>query len=70
MSASSASAGAQTAATTVGGPESPTKLVSWSGPASNDTIAIAFAQSIGASDALRTGAYSKTFMLTLSTTQP
>jgi hypothetical protein len=31
---------------------------------------IAFKQSIGASDALRTGAYSKTLTFTLSTTVP
>jgi len=35
-----------------------------------DPIAIAFKQSIGANDALRTGSYSKTLTLTLSTATP
>jgi predicted acyl esterase len=43
---------------------------SWSGPVSNDTVAIAFKQAIGANDALRTGTYSKTLVFTLSTTAP
>jgi len=42
----------------------------WSGPASNDGVTINFKQSIGANDALRTGAYSKTLTFTLSTTNP
>ena len=40
----------------------------WSGPVSNDAVTIEFKQSIGASDALRTGTYSKTLTFTLSTT--
>ncbi|MDA0171880.1 endo-1,4-beta-xylanase [Solirubrobacter taibaiensis] len=43
---------------------------SWSGPASNDTFAIAFKQAIGRTEALRTGAYSGTVTFTLSTTTP
>ena len=39
-------------------------------PLSNDPVAIAFRQDIGASDALRTGAYGKTLTFTLSTTAP
>ena len=42
----------------------------WSAPASNDPVTIAFAQDIGATDALRTGTYSKTLTFTLSTTSP
>jgi PKD repeat protein/glucose/arabinose dehydrogenase len=42
----------------------------WSAPVSNDAVAIAFKQHIGANDALRTGAYSKTLTFTLSTTTP
>ena len=37
---------------------------------SNDPVTIAFKQHIGATDALRTGAYSKTLTFTLSTTTP
>ena len=43
---------------------------SWSGPTSNDTFAIAFKQSIGRTEALRTGAYTGTVTFTLSTTTP
>jgi hypothetical protein len=43
---------------------------SWAAPVSNDPVAIAFKQHIGATDALRTGTYSKTLTFTLSTTQP
>jgi hypothetical protein len=42
----------------------------WSGPASNDPVAITIKQHIGAADALRTGAYSTTLTWTLSTTTP
>ena len=37
---------------------------------SNDPVTIAFKQHIDATDALRTGAYSKTLTFTLSTTTP
>ena len=40
------------------------------GPVSNDPVAITFRQHIGATDALRTGTYSKTLTFTLSTTTP
>ena len=43
---------------------------SWTAPVSNDPVTITFKQHIGASDALRTGAYSKTLTFTLSTTTP
>ena len=42
----------------------------WNAPVSNDPVTIGFKQSIGANDALRTGAYSKTLTFTLSTTTP
>ncbi len=54
----------------VGGSASPTTLLTYGGPVSNDPVAIAFEQSIGANDALRTGSYSKTLTFTLSTTTP
>ena len=40
------------------------------GPASNDVSTITFKQAIAATDALRTGTYSKTLTFTLSTTTP
>jgi len=43
---------------------------SFAGPVSNGSVTIGFAQDIGAADALRTGAYSKTLTFTLSTTEP
>ena len=52
----------------VGG--SPLTLHTYSGPVSNDPLTIRFKQAIGASEPLRTGAYSKTFTFTLSTTAP
>ena len=42
----------------------------WTAPASNDAVTITFTQHIGATDALRTGSYSKTLTFTLSTTTP
>ena len=43
---------------------------SWTGPVSNASVAITFRQAIAATDALRTGSYSKTLTFTLSTTAP
>ena len=37
---------------------------------SNDAVTVGFTQRVEATDALRTGAYSKTLTFTLSTTQP
>ena len=54
----------------VGGSASPLTLLSYTGPVSNDSVTIGFAQDIGATDALRTGSYSKTLTFTLSTTTP
>jgi hypothetical protein len=54
----------------VGGSANPTKLLSYTGPTSNDAVTVSFEQAIGATDALRTGSYSKTLTFTLSTTTP
>jgi X-Pro dipeptidyl-peptidase len=42
----------------------------WTAPVSNDPVTIGLTQHIDATDALRTGAYSKTLTFTLSTTTP
>jgi hypothetical protein len=42
----------------------------WTGPVSNDSVAVKFKQLIKANDPLRTGTYSKTLTFTLSTTTP
>jgi hypothetical protein len=54
----------------VGGSAAPAGLLTYSGPVSNDPVAVSFRQHIGADDALRTGAYAKTLTFTLSTTTP
>jgi hypothetical protein len=54
----------------VGGSANPTTLVTWASPVSNAMPTIGFKQSVGATDALRTGTYSKTLTFTLSTTTP
>jgi virginiamycin B lyase len=66
----SSAAGTGRAYTPVGGSASPTTLLTYAGPTSNDAVAVSFEQSIGASDALRTGSYAKTLTFTLSTTAP
>jgi aminopeptidase N len=43
---------------------------SWTAPTANETVPIDFKQHIGATDALRTGTYSRALTFTLSTTQP
>jgi GH35 family endo-1,4-beta-xylanase len=48
----------------------PQVLHTYDNPVSNDSLTVRFKQSIGATDALRTGTYSKTFTFTLSTTTP
>ena len=48
----------------------PITLLTWSAPISHDPVTIAFRQSIGSNDALRTGSYGKTLTFTLSTTTP
>jgi hypothetical protein len=57
-----------TAYNNVGG--SPLNLLEYDAPVSNDAVSLQFRQAIGASDALRTGTYSKTLTFTLSTTAP
>jgi plastocyanin len=49
---------------------SPATLLTWSGPVSNDAVTVSFKQSIGLTDPLRSGAYTKTITFTLSTTSP
>ena len=48
----------------------PLGLKSYGGPVSNDSLTIDLQQSIGSTDPLRTGVYSKTLVFTLSTTSP
>jgi hypothetical protein len=54
----------------VGGSAAPTSLLTYAGPISNDAVTIGFKQTIGRTEGLRTGAYSKTLTFTLSTTNP
>jgi hypothetical protein len=54
----------------VGGSANPTSVLTYGGPTSNDQVTLNFQQTIGRTEALRTGAYSKTLTFTLSTTQP
>jgi hypothetical protein len=68
----------QVKATTVSAPNanfaalgtSPLVLTQWNAPVSLDTVTVSFKQPIGATDALRTGSYTKTLTFTLSTTTP
>jgi hypothetical protein len=66
----SSAAGTGSAYAPVGGSASPTTVLTYTGPTSNDAVTVGFKQTIGANDALRTGSYSKTLTFTLSTTQP
>jgi hypothetical protein len=66
----SSAGGTGSAYAPVGGSANPTTVLSYGGPVSNDAVTLGFKQSIGANDALRTGAYSKTLTFTLSTTTP
>jgi hypothetical protein len=54
----------------IGGSSQPTALQSWTAPVSNDPVNLAFKQSVGANEGLRTGSYAKTLTFTLSTTTP
>jgi hypothetical protein len=49
---------------------SPLQLLAWSGPVAQDPVTVEFKQPIAATDALRTGSYTKTLTLTLATTTP
>jgi Zinc carboxypeptidase/Chitobiase/beta-hexosaminidase C-terminal domain len=64
------SGGTGSAFAPVGGSASPTALLTYTAPKSNDVVAIAFKQVIGRTEGLRTGAYSKTLTFTLSTNNP
>jgi virginiamycin B lyase len=70
MAKASSAAGTGRAYAPVGSSTTPTTLLTYAGPASNDAVGVSFQQTIGASDALRTGSYSKTLTLTLSATTP
>ncbi|HEY6891802.1 MAG TPA: hypothetical protein VI300_28630 [Solirubrobacter sp.] len=59
-----------TAYNNVGSSASPLNLLSYAGPISNDSVTLEFSQVVKATDALRTGTYSKTLTYTLSTTTP
>jgi hypothetical protein len=48
----------------------PLTILTYGGPASNDTVTIGFQQSIAANEPLRTGTYAKTLVFTLATTSP
>jgi hypothetical protein len=48
----------------------PLALLTWSAPVSHDPVGIAFRQTIGVNDPLRSGSYGKTLTFTLSTTTP
>jgi PKD repeat protein len=68
MAASTAGTGGAFAPLSTAG--APLSLLTYTGPASNDAVTVSFRQAIGATDALRTGSYSKTLTFTLSTTAP
>jgi glycerophosphoryl diester phosphodiesterase len=70
VQASATSPGGVAATAPVTVSDAPGTLLTYAKPVANDAVSIAFKQSIGANDALRTGAYAKTLILTLSTTQP
>jgi hypothetical protein len=63
-------AGTGAAPAPVGPSAAPTPLLTYSAPVSNDMVTIDFAQSIAASEPLRSGPYGKTLTFTLSTTNP
>jgi hypothetical protein len=48
----------------------PLALLTYSGPVTNDAVAIGLQQAIASTDPLRTGSYAKTLTFTLSTTTP
>jgi hypothetical protein len=48
----------------------PATVKTYAAPVSNDVVTVDFAQSIAATDPLRTGTYAKTLTFTLSTTSP
>jgi hypothetical protein len=69
ISASSAN-GISAPMSAVGGSAAPTQLLTYAGPLGAEAATLNFKQSIGATEALRTGGYAKTLTFTLSTTTP
>jgi hypothetical protein len=54
----------------VGGSAAPTKLLTYTGPLGAEAATLNFKQTIGGTEALRTGSYAKTLTFTLSTMNP
>jgi hypothetical protein len=54
----------------VGGSAAPTTLLTYAGPLGAEAVTLNFKQTIGGTESLRTGGYSKTLTFTLSTTTP
>jgi hypothetical protein len=48
----------------------PATLVTYAGPVTDEAVTLTFKQPIAQTDSLRTGGYVKTFVFTLSTTNP
>jgi hypothetical protein len=67
---STSSAALAGAGGTVGGAAAPTPLISYSAPVTNNLATLMFRQNITSTEALRSGAYSKTLTFVLSTTNP
>jgi hypothetical protein len=59
-----------TAPTPLGGVSAPTTVMSYTGPVDSSPLTLSFRQTIGSTEALRSGTYSKTLTFTLSTTAP
>jgi hypothetical protein len=70
QASATSSGGTGGALTAIGGSANPLTLLTYNAPKSNDAVTISFKQTIGRTEALRTGAYSKTLTFTLSTTTP
>jgi hypothetical protein len=70
QASATSAAGSGGAFAPVGGSANPTSVLTYTGPTSNDQVTLNFRQTIGRTEPLRTGAYSKTLTFTLSTTQP
>src|SRR4051794_14031860 len=70
QASASSAGGTGSAFAPVGGSAAPTTLLTYNAPKSNDSVTLSFKQTIGRTEALRTGAYGKTLTFTLSTTTP
>jgi len=70
QAAATSAGGTGSAMAPIGGSASPTTLLTYAGPVSNDAVTVSFKQSIGQNEALRTGSYTKSLVFTLSTTTP